>query len=42
MESWPDEVLRALHRSKFGRDETKKYELVIYKPIESISQEGPQ
>ncbi|CAF1034887.1 unnamed protein product [Adineta ricciae] len=29
-------------RSKFNRDETKKYELVLYKPIEPILQEGPQ
>ena len=42
METWPDEVTRAVNRSKFARDETKKYELIIYKPIQSILQEGPQ
>jgi hypothetical protein len=29
-------------RSKFGRDESKQYELVAYKPIAPILQEGPQ
>lgn len=29
-------------RSKYGRDESKSYELIIYKPIQSILQEGPQ
>jgi hypothetical protein len=42
METWPDEIIRAVNRSKFARDETKKYELIIYKPIQSILQEGPQ
>ncbi|CAF0966346.1 unnamed protein product [Adineta ricciae] len=42
METWPEEVVRAFNRSKFNRDETKKYELVLYKPIEPILQEGPQ
>ncbi|CAF0965606.1 unnamed protein product [Adineta ricciae] len=42
METWPSEVVRAFNRSKFNRDETKKYELVLYKPIEPILQEGPQ
>ncbi|CAF4788133.1 unnamed protein product, partial [Rotaria sp. Silwood1] len=42
METWPEEVIRAVNRSKFGRDETKKYELIVYKPIPSILQDGPQ
>ncbi|CAM4878456.1 unnamed protein product [Rotaria socialis] len=42
METWPIEVVRAFNRSKFSRDETKHYELVVYKPIPSILQEGPQ
>lgn len=29
-------------RSKFGHDESKQYELVVYHPIQSILQEGPQ
>ncbi|CAF0904360.1 unnamed protein product [Adineta steineri] len=42
MESWPLEVIRAYDRSKFGRDKMKKYELIVYKPIEPILQDGPQ
>ena len=29
-------------RSKFGRDDSKHYELTVYKPIEPMLQEGPQ
>ncbi|CAF1325030.1 unnamed protein product [Rotaria sordida] len=42
METWPVEVIQAYNRSKFSRDETKKYELIVYKPIESVLQDGPQ
>ncbi|UJR14968.1 hypothetical protein I4U23_001947 [Adineta vaga] len=42
METWPIQVIQAFNRSKFGRDETKNYELIIYKPIQPILQEGPQ
>lgn len=42
MDTWPEEVIRALNRSKYGRDESKQYELVVYRPADSILQEGPQ